>query len=198
MTDTNIDHDDLDAALRRCGSAWNAGQAHGFLCSHLALAGADGAARWFALVLQDADTDSPQRSECESLLEALRDLTWKQLAERQSAFSLLLPDDDSPAALRAAALGQWCEGFLHGLVSEAHGEELRQRLAEDPLADIIRDLVEITRATAGDEEAADEEEDAWVELVEYLRVAAQLTYEELAEFREPSVHSPRDGSVTLH
>ena len=53
-----IDHNELDAALRRCGSTWNAGQTHGLLCSRLALAGADGASRWLAQVLQDTDPDN--------------------------------------------------------------------------------------------------------------------------------------------
>ncbi len=45
MTELTIDYNELQAALRRCGSTWNAGQTHGLLCSRLALAGADGAAR---------------------------------------------------------------------------------------------------------------------------------------------------------
>ena len=47
-------------------------------------------------------------------------------------------------------MGHWCEGFLHGLVSADHGDALQgARLAEDPLADIIKDMLQITRATAG-------------------------------------------------
>ena len=84
---------------------------------------------------------------------------------------------------------------MHGLVSEKHGEELRARLAGDPLADIIKDLLEITRASVGDDE---DSESAWAELVEYLRVIAQLTYEELAEFRDPAEINPRIESATVH
>jgi hypothetical protein len=95
-------------------------------------------------------------------------------------------------------MGQWCEGFLHGLVSEAHGDELRERLASDPLSDIIKDLLEITRASVGEEADEQATDNAFSELVEYLRVAAQLTYEELAEFREPSSIQPQFDSPTLH
>ena len=193
-----IDHHELDAALRRCGSTWNAGQAHGLLCSRLALAGADDASRWLAQVLQDTDPDNTQRTECEVMLEALCSATWQQLAERQSDFMLLLPDDDDPAQLRAEAMGQWCEGFLHGLVSETHGDKLRERLASDPLSDIIKDMLEITRATAGDEADDEGNDNAFANLVEYLRVAAQLTYEELAEFRGPASIPSRNESATLH
>ena len=198
MMELTIDHNELDAALRRCGSTWNAGQTHGLLCSRLALAGAEGASRWLAQVLQDTDPDNSQRAECEVMLEALCTATWQQLAERQSEFMLLLPDDDDPARVRAEAMGQWCEGFLHGLVSETHGDELRQRLASDPLSDIIKDMLEITRATAGDEADPNVNDNAFAELVEYLRVAAQLTYEELAEFRGPYSQPLQNESGTLH
>ncbi len=111
---------------------------------------------------------------------------------------LLLPDDDDSAQARTEAMGQWCEGFLHGLVSETHGDKLRERLASDPLSDIIKDLLEITRATVGEEANEQATDNAFAELVEYLRVAAQLTYEELAEFREPSSNQPQFDSPTLH
>jgi uncharacterized protein YgfB (UPF0149 family) len=193
-----IDHNELDAALRRCGSTWNAGQAHGLLCSRLALAGADGASRWLKQVLADTDPDNTFCAECEAMLEALCTATWQQLSGRQSEFTLLLPDDEDSALVRTEAMGQWCEGFLHGLVSETHGDKLRERLASDPLSDIIKDLLEITRASVGDEADEQGNENAFADLVEYLRVAAQLTYEELAEFREPASTPPRHASSTLH
>lgn len=198
MVELTIDHNELDAALRRCGSTWNAGQTHGLLCSRLALAGAEGASRWLAQVLADTDPENTLCTECQAMLEALCTSTWQQLSERQSDFMLLLPDDDDSAQVRTEAMGQWCEGFLHGLVSEAHGDELRERLASDPLSDIIKDLLEITRATVGEEADEQATDNAFAELVEYLRVAAQLTYEELAEFREPSSIQPQFNSPTLH
>jgi uncharacterized protein YgfB (UPF0149 family) len=198
MTELMIDHNELDAALRRCGSTWNAGQTHGLLCSRLALAGADGASRWLTQVLADTDPDNALRTECEAMLEALCTATWQQLAERQSEFMLLLPDDGDSTQVRAEAMGQWCEGFLHGLVSETHGDKLRERLATDPLSDIIKDMLEITRATIDDENDEEGSDNAFSNLVEYLRVAAQLTYEELAEFRGSVSLPPQNESATLH
>lgn len=197
MSVLTIDHNELDAALKRCGSIWNAGQTHGLLCSRLALSGADGAVRWLEQVLADTDPGNALRAECQAMLESLYEITWQQLAERQSEFTLLLPNDDASAAVRAAAMAQWCAGFLHGLVSESHGDALRQRLASEPLSDIIKDLIEISRATAGDDNDEGNER-AFTELVEYLRVAAQLAYEELAEFRGTSTRPLQGGSGRLH
>ncbi|MDH4073194.1 MAG: UPF0149 family protein [Gammaproteobacteria bacterium] len=198
MTVRTIDHDELDAALKRCGSNWHAGQVHGLLCGRLVVAGADGATRWFEQVLEDTDPKNALRGECEAMLDTLCTTTWRQLVERLSEFELLLPDDTESAATRTASMAQWCEGFLHGLVSERHGVALKERLAADPLADIIRDIAQITRATAGDAEEDDDDESAYAELVEYLRVAAQLAYEELSEFRSSTESGVADDADTLH
>jgi uncharacterized protein YgfB (UPF0149 family) len=197
MMELMIDHNELDAVLRRCGSTWNAAQVHGLLCSRLALVGADGASRWLNQVLADTDPDNALRTECATMLEALWVTSSQQLSARQSDFVVLLPDDD-PAQLRAAAMGQWCEGFLHGLVSEQHGDGLKERLASDPLCDIIKDLLQITRATADDDRDDERSENAFAELVEYLRVATQITYEELADFRGPQENILSNESATLH
>lgn len=109
--------------------------------------------------------------------------TDRQLSGRQSDFELILPDDTQPVSVITAALAEWCEGFLHGLVSEVKGHDLKSKLAAEPIGDIIKDLLELTRASADDDEDREENEAALTELVEYVRVATQLVYEELAELR---------------
>ena len=184
VTDASLDHNDVDAALRRCGSDWNAAQAHGLLCGLIAILGTDGGVRWLERVLPaGTDSDNALVAECRKMLETMFGATWQQLAERQSEFSLLLPPDTEDAAIRAGAMGHWCEGFLHGLVSERSSPELRKRLADEPLSDVIRDLLEISRAAVGEDDDDESNEAAYVELVEYIRVAVQLAYEELADLR---------------
>lgn len=180
-----IDHDTLDKALRRCGSTWDASQTHGLLSGRLAIAGADGGFDWLAQVLDGTDPADALRVECEALLGGLFATTCHQLDERMSAFTPLLPGEESTTAERATALAHWCEGFLHGLVTGDHGAELRTRLQAEPLADIIRDMLQITRAAADDDDDGESDEAAYIELVEYVRVAAQLAYEELEELRRP-------------
>ena len=190
----DILHDDLDGALRRCGSSWDAAQSHGLLASRLAVEGADGGLGWLHLVLADTDPSNALATECRELLNRLYEATYRDLSERQSEFGPLLPDDDESPARRAAALAHWCEGFLHGLVSDKSNEQLKKRLAEDPLADIIRDMLQITRAAADEDDDPEESEAAYSELVEYVRVAAQLFYEELAELR----HASPGGNTSVH
>ena len=195
----DVDYDLIDQALKRSGSTWGAAQAHGLLSASIAVADAAGANAWLAQILEGTDPTNALRVETEALLEALFETTHRQLSRRQSEFVPLLPDDAEAPATRAGALAEWCEGFLHGLVvadyrdsfgesmgnarDDSTGNALRERLAAEPMADIIRDLLQMTRAAA--DEAVDDEtnESAYAELVEYLRVAAQLAYEELSELR---------------
>ena len=189
----SVNHDELDAALKRCGASWDAGQAHGLLCSRLAVLGADAGTGWLDQVLAGSDPDDVLRRECEILLDALYAYTHRQLSQRQSEFQPLLPDDSDSTIIRAEAIAHWCEGFLHGLVSGSPDVGLKKRLADEPLSDIIKDMLQITRATVDEETEEETNEAAYADLVEYLRVAVQLTYEELAEFR-----SAPDDTEVLH
>lgn len=195
---SDVDYDTLNDALHRCGATWDAAQAHGLLSSRLAVASAAAGPDWLQQVLEGTNESDALRTECAGLLNALYQGTHRQLSERLSEFAPLLPDDSDRAPSRAAALGHWCEGFLHGLVSIDHGEALKQRLAKEPLADIIRDMLQLTRAAVEDESDEETNEAAYAEIVEYVRVAAQLTYEELAEFRGQASAMPPEPKETLH
>lgn len=178
----DLDYDVLDDALRRAGSSWDAAQAHGLLSGKLAVLGSAAGPGWLVAILGETDGTNALARECEDMLVTLLSATHRLLRERLSGFSPLLPGDAASMDLRTAALAHWSEAYLHGLVSAEHDESLRKRLAVEPVAGIIRDMLAITRATV-DEHDDDQDEEAYAEIVEYLRVAAQLVYEELADLR---------------
>ena len=181
--DEKVAFDDLDQALRRCGATWNAAQAHGLLTGRLAVAGVPAGPDWLLQVLEGTDDNNALQLECRKKLDMLYQGTYWQLSERLSEFTPLLPDDAEDREERTAAMAHWCEGFLHGLVSARHDEALKGRLAAEPLADIIGDMLQITRVGVDEESDAETNEAAYAEIVEYMRVAAQLAYEELADIR---------------
>lgn len=185
---TDFSYDLVDDALKRSGSSWDAAQAHGLLSSKLAVGGIVGGQEWLQLVQETVDPQNALAKDSSELLMGLIQATYTSLSERQSAFAPLLPDGGESAARRIEGLAHWSEGYLHGLVSADHGEAQRKRLAEEPIADVIKDMLEITRAGCDEDADAESEEAAYVELVEYLRVAAQLVYEELAGLRPDIKH----------
>lgn len=177
-----VNHDQLSDTLRRAGSSWDAAQAHGLASGAVAVGGAEGMYAWLDQVLDSRATNDALRKASAAQLTELYCATHATLSQRMSGFTPLLPDDDSSRQRRTAALAQWCEGYLHGLVSQQHDDAIRTRLAADPIAGIITDLLAITQATVGDDEPEDDEA-AYAEIVEYVRVAVQLVYEELAGLR---------------
>lgn len=189
-----VEHALLDEQLKRCGANWEAAQTHGLLTGRLAVAGTSAAQEWLQQVFEGVDLNRADASVCRATLDSLYQTTYWQLSERLSEFSPLLPNDDEAIQPRIMALAHWAEGFLHGLVSTQHGDALKARLGEPPLSDIIKDVLQITRAGVDYDEDDEDNESAYAEIVEYLRVVAQLSYEELAEFREPVVEKAKqDG-----
>lgn len=184
--DEKVAHENLENALQRCASNWDAAQAHGLLVGRLAVAGVPAGPDWLLQVLEGTDENNAARGECQKLLDRLYQSTYWELSERLSEFEPLLPMDDAAVEDRIPALAHWSEGFLHGLVSAKHDEQLKRRLAQEPLSDIIKDLLQITRAGVDGDIDAEENESAYVEIVEYLRVTAQLCYEELSDIRNLS------------
>ena len=114
----------------------------------------------------------------------------------QLEFQLLLPGDDEPVSVRAAALGQWCQGFLYGLGSYPIPDV--EKLPEE-VAEIVRDLTAMTQVGVDEDESAEDNEHAYAELVEFVRVGVQLLHDELARFRDAAGgESEDDGPVSLH
>lgn len=109
-------------------------------------------------------------------LKALREQTLSALTDLEAIFSPILPGDDAPLGVRARALGAWCEGFLYGLAGLV---KLNLRECSEEVRDVVKDFTEFTRAALDPEDDPEVEEGAYAELVEYVRVGAQLVYMEL-------------------
>ena len=71
-------------------------------------------------------------------------------------------------------------GFLYGL-GTGHISDL-EALNGD-VGEIVRDFTEISRASGDDADADESNEQAYAELVEFIRVAAQVVFEELLPLR---------------
>ncbi|MCC7329258.1 MAG: UPF0149 family protein [Gammaproteobacteria bacterium] len=181
----------IEGAMEELDAGAGVTEAHGSLCGLACVLGGRAAETWMAS-LAGAGRASVAGAAAAELLGSLATATCTALAEGAMAFSPLLPPDERPLAERTEALGAWCAGFMEGLGEVATSPAARAVLAGDSAREIIGDLAEIARATVGQAEASAEDEAAYTELVEFVRVSTQLLFEELHGARGAA------GSSRLH
>ena len=195
MTREPINYHAVQSALADVRAPMDAAEAQGMLCGMLTASLHVDAAQWIARVL---DGTEPRGEPAHRVLEQLA-LTFQEtrqgLEDSNLQFDLLLPGDDEPLSNRAEALGAWCSGFLFGVGSESAPAEA---LVAGEGREALAGLAEIARV---DSEAAEgSDEDAYAELVEFVRVAALMVREQVqpARRRAPVDTSSPAGSDRLH
>jgi uncharacterized protein YgfB (UPF0149 family) len=175
---------ELEDTLAETGSLAEAAEAHGSLCGALCAEGRFSLDSWLDELLQDP----VQVRSVRGILESVYSETRQALGGESLQFEPLLPDDDEPLAGRTLALASWCQGFLYGLgTSGVHSvEELPRDVGE-----IVQDLTEISHASLTTEEPTETDEQAYAELVEFVRVGVQLIYDELEPRRTAATPEAR-------
>lgn len=165
--------------LEGLGSSVPAAEAHGCLVGALCTSAEYPMQRWLEEIIPDAEQRDDEQSR-----EPLRLLyadTLNALRGEDMEFEALLPDDDISLAARAGGLSQWCQGFLYGFGTG----RIDERGAKQPelpgnVNEILNDLTHIGRASVELEgEGNESEEEAYAEVVEYVRVGVQLIHDEL-------------------
>ena len=168
---------ELEQALNKTALKLHPSQVHGLICGILCGHPNGRTTAWEELITGGKD---PVKTH--SLLQGLYDISAKQLDEFLFEFDLMLPANSEDLPLRAEALTLWCQGILTGLklaqvqiVDRDQGE----------ITEAIDDLIEIAKMNYEEVVASEEDESAYVELVEYVRMAVILIYQDIHK-KEPS------------
>ncbi len=167
------DYDAVNDALHGIVPDLDAAEWHGQLCGMLCVQPLLSENEAFTRLLGRAPEGAAREQ-----LHAAWVTTRAMLEGGEFDFQPLLPGEAARLESRVEALAHWAQGFLLGL--DRMGLTERQNLPGE-LPGIAEDLGKIAAAEsyALDDEEADE--NAFMELVEYLRVAVQLFREELRE-----------------
>ena len=173
----DIRFEDFEDVLVAARSLADAAEAHGSLCGALCSMAPYSLQDWINEILPDGASLSEESA---AMLERVFTTTASSFGEQGMQFEPLLPDDEQPLNGRANALALWCTGFLYGLGT---GQIADLEALNGDVAEIVRDFTEISRATGDDAEADESNEQAYAELVEFIRVAAQVVFEELLPLR---------------
>jgi yecA family protein len=184
-----VDFTNIATLFRHLGLDMDPAESHGSLCGLLCATESVKGSAWVNQVLagqlglpesEHAPLQNNADGEERTLLLILYKDTAIQLDDPEYGFSLLLPDDDQTLQSRVEALSRWCQGFLLGL---SLGGVQEQTGMPGDSHEVLRDFVEISRLGQGEGGDNEEDEAAFAEIVEYVRMAVLLVYEELRPLR---------------
>jgi uncharacterized protein len=178
---------EIASVLESAGSQVAAAEAHGCLCGALCTTPDYPVERWLEeLIAADGEELDIQLPPDEALRLLFVD-THRALRGDEMEFEPLLPDDDEPLERRATALSQWCQGFLYGFGT---GKPIREADIKGQVDEVLRDFSHIARAAVDVGAAGEDEETAYAEVVEYVRVGVQLIHDDLDTIRNADVADP--------
>lgn len=179
----DVTHAQLDETITRLRLGISASDLHGSLTGYLCAGVRADTQDWLAVLELETDAGSDLS---DVTLCQLREQCAAWLADPQLRFEPLLPTPESPVAVRAEALVEWCRGFLGGLGLTGM---LSQTGISDDAQEILHDFAAIAASRF---EYADNEEDenALTEVIEFIRVGVLLLHTELSTRDDaiPTVH----------
>jgi yecA family protein len=186
MKQTSLsNYEELDKALHNTTLKLHPSQVHGIICG--IFCGEPGSMIWKELVTQDEES-----SDTENMLQNLYTVIIKQLNDFLFEFQLLLPPDSEDLPKKAESLTLWCQGYLTGLKLTHVQIENRE---QSEMTEAINDLIEIAKMNYDYVVASEEDEVAYVELVEYVRMAVIVIYQDLRDVDGPKKIVPHSSHL---
>ncbi len=177
------DFKDVNKALLRLNADIDAAELHGTLSGLLCVMGNNASKHLDQLIPRGAKGDALDSEAYERVIRCPVQILGA-LNDPEFGYDLLLPDDDEGLDVRTQAMAEWSHGFLSGLAIS--GIEDFAKLPKEA-SEFCQDLGDISRAGLSDMASLGEDDEvAYEELVEYLRVGVLLMYELLNPDRSES------------
>ena len=126
------------------------------------------------------------------MLQNVYNAMVRTLVGNDADFEPLLPDDETPLGGSRRCAELMVPGFLYGLGSGTTPDPDKVSIEA---GEIIRDFTEITTVGVEAENENEENEMAFAEVVEFVRVGVQLLFVELAPARG---EEPEPGAASIH
>lgn len=187
MTETkpqlNYVFDDFADMFVELGAFGTPSELHGLLTGQLAAGVRVDAEAWLAMVVAHLDVHTLEDDDDKAELVLLYERVLGQLSAADFSLQLLLPEDEDELAGRTESLGAWCSGFLSGF---GLGFDVGKQKLSSEITDSMEDLANIAQVSfdADDkEQSTASAEKSYVELSEYVRLAAMMVF---AEFNLPA------------
>lgn len=170
----NFDYEHFNNALVQLGALTDAAETHGIMCGFICAGITSQDVDWLDPILaNDEDPEEILSTPAGILLHSLFNYSFKQLQSFEFDLFLLLPTDDVPLKERSEAVGAWCQGLLTGL---AMAEPEVRESGPDDLQETLNDLTKITMIDYEGALNNEENEMAYAEVIEYVRMATLLVH----------------------
>jgi len=163
----------LQTTLKQTSSLIDVAELHGFFTGLLCFKDEIILTDWEFQLGEETDP-SEEHKQAVIVFQKLLDAIEQQLRSTEFEFSLLLPADEIPLKQRLQALQDWSQGFLYGVgLSKSRND--RFNIIEQ---EFINDVATFSHRLLNDCIETDDNETAYIELVEYLRAGVFNLYEE--------------------
>ena len=166
-----------NAIIIQSDAELSAAEAHGMATGMLCVNEQIDSASWLTELFQNSNA---VLDENEYVLVRLFEETQRLLGSDEFDFDLFLPDDDALLIEQVDALRNWCRGFLLGVSSGGSASNWSKEARE-----IIKDIAEFTKLDV--DAKGEEDEQAFMEITEYLRSAVLLLRDELSSSSEENI-----------
>ncbi len=194
IPDTPLEFDDLYDLVGEIDSAATAAELHGMLTGDICASSTTDVDVVLRACLAFLDGKNKPSSIMLKELGIVIAQTRKSLDDSELAFDMLLPDDDVFIDERTKGLADWCQGFMYGfaVAEKRHGLTLSD--GED-VAEVLQDFAAISQAEVEEQADDKENEDDYMQLSEYVRVATMNIY---AQCSAGDAEQNATGPLTVH
>lgn len=184
---TGLSYDQAFSLFRHVDSDVDPAEAQGIICGIVCASGSGNADAWLNEIVGEEELNNLTQRQNHEQLKSWHNSVAEQILSDNFDVQLMLPDDEDALADRIDALSDWCQGFLFGL--SMCGIREVEKLPKDA-KEIMLDILQISNAGYDKNDDDEQNEAAYMEIVEYLRVGILIILNEL---------NPSDGAnATVH
>jgi yecA family protein len=164
------EYDDVDDWFLSLEAEATPAELHGQLSGLIAGNGTPKPNQWLAICSELLEVNVQPGTPIADELCALIEIVTQQFSVEGFGLELLVPDEQTPMLERVEGLGQWCQGFLTGFALAGNTQQGWKNLSEES-REVLTDLASIAQVMV-DEDDAEQQEQDYLELLEYVRLGA--------------------------
>lgn len=165
---------ELNDIFLNVGAGITVAECHGFLSGQIAISGQNDASMWEDFLLGGINEETALE-QCQAVISHMAANIAEDLLSSDMVFEPLLPDDSNSLFQRTQALSDWCAGFVSGMGTAGLGGDDSAEM-EDDCAEFVADVIEISKLDGVEDD--EENEEALMELIEYLRAGVIMLHQE--------------------